>query len=42
MNTLAPNVVTYNPVDHAASVQRAMLQEFARGGVRKCPDEFKV
>ena len=41
MRTIAPNVITYNPAEHAASAQRAMLREFVLGGVRECPEEFR-
>jgi hypothetical protein len=42
MSTIAPNVVTYNPAEHSASVQRTMLREFVSGGTRDCPEEFHV
>jgi hypothetical protein len=42
MNTIAPNVMTYNPADHAAAAQRSMLREFVSAGVRACPKEFDV
>jgi hypothetical protein len=32
MQTLAPNVITYNPADHAGFAQRTLLQAFLRGG----------
>jgi hypothetical protein len=41
MATIAPNILTYNPADHAAFAQRAMLQEFIRAGVQDCPDGLR-
>ena len=32
MQTMAPNVITYNPGDHAGFAQRSLLQAFLRGG----------
>jgi hypothetical protein len=41
MNTIAPNVMIYNPAAHSVSAQRAILREFVSAGVRECPEELR-
>jgi hypothetical protein len=42
ISTMAPNVLAYNPADHAPFAQRALLQEFVRAGVHKCPEDLRA
>ncbi len=39
--TFAPNVIAYNPRQHATFEQRAMLREYIRHGVQPCPAEWE-